>query len=111
MGWFTKSKVEKKKPKIREDLWIKCPKCNKHIFKEDWHNSHSVCSNCNFHAKLTAYERIGIILDPGTFKELNETIYPADPLEFVDGQEKQQALMSQLLPGQEKLMIGQLSLE
>lgn len=85
MGWFTKSKDEKKKPKIREDLWIKCPKCNKHIFKEDWHNSHNVCSNCNFHAKLTAYERIGITLDTGTFKELNESIYPADPLDFVDG--------------------------
>ena len=33
MGWFTKSKDEKKKPKIREDLWIKCPKCNKIVFR------------------------------------------------------------------------------
>jgi acetyl-CoA carboxylase carboxyl transferase subunit beta len=36
---------------------------------------------------LSAYERIGIILDPGTFKELFETISPADPLNFVDAKE------------------------
>lgn len=85
MGWFIKSKDGKKKPKVRQELWIKCPRCKKHIFKEDWHNSHSVCPKCNYHGRLTAYERIGITLDAGTFKELNETIYPADPLQFVDG--------------------------
>ena len=85
MGWFTKPKDDKKKTRVREDLWIQCPKCNKHIFKEDWHNSHRVCPNCNYHDKLTAYERIGITLDSGTFKEQNETIYPSDPLGFVDG--------------------------
>jgi acetyl-CoA carboxylase carboxyl transferase subunit beta len=85
MAWFTKAKVEREKPKAREDLWIKCPQCKKHIFKEDWHNSHSVCPKCAYHGKLTAYERISITLDPGTFRESNETIYPADPLEFVDG--------------------------
>ncbi len=84
MGWFSKSNDENKKPKVGKDLWIRCPKCKKHIFKEDWHNSHSVCSKCNFHGKLAAYERIGITLDTGTFKELNESIYPADPLQFVD---------------------------
>ncbi len=85
MAWFSKSKSEKNKEKVHQDLWIKCPGCNKHIFKEDWHNSHNVCPKCNYHGKLTAYERIGITLDPGTFKETNGNIYPADPLQFVDG--------------------------
>lgn len=83
MAWFTKSKSEKEK--TRQDLWIRCPRCKKHVFKEDWHNSHSVCPKCNYHGKLTAYERIGITLDADTFKELDESIYPADPLQFVDG--------------------------
>lgn len=85
MAWFSKSRAEKEKPNIREDLWVQCPKCKKHIFKQDWLNSHKVCQQCGFHDKLNAYERIGITLDPGTFKEINESITPCDPLNFVDG--------------------------
>lgn len=84
MAWFTKSKAEKERPRARQDLWIQCPRCKKHIFNEDWHNSHNVCPKCNFHDKLTAYERIGITLDAGTFNEMFESITPSDPLQFVD---------------------------
>jgi acetyl-CoA carboxylase carboxyl transferase subunit beta len=44
-----------------------------------------VCPQCGYHGKLTAYERIGLTLDSGTFKEIDDTITPADPLAFVDG--------------------------
>jgi acetyl-CoA carboxylase carboxyl transferase subunit beta len=84
MPWFTKSKSEPKKP-LREDIWIRCRSCKAHVFKEDWHNNLSVCPKCGYHGKLTAYERIGMTLDSGTFKEINESISPADPLGFVDG--------------------------
>ncbi len=83
MPWF--SGFKNREPKLNEDIWLKCPKCNKHIFKEDWNNGHKVCPKCNHHGKLTAWERIGITLDTGSFKELDHTITPADPLGFVDG--------------------------
>jgi acetyl-CoA carboxylase carboxyl transferase subunit beta len=54
------------------------------VFKEDWGKNFNVCPRCNFHGKLTAYERINVTLDSGTFKEFNQNITPADPLEFVD---------------------------
>ena len=38
---------------------------------------------CGFHGKLTAYERIGQILDIETFKEMFASITPSDPLSFV----------------------------
>jgi len=38
---------------------------------------------CGYHGKLTAYERIGQILDVDTFKEMFPKISPSDPLEFV----------------------------
>lgn len=85
MPWFTKPKTEKARKTIGEDIWIQCPKCKKHVFKEDWHNGHNVCPKCGYHGKLSAYERIGITLDPGTFREMDESITPADPLQFVDG--------------------------
>ncbi|MCK5760419.1 MAG: acetyl-CoA carboxylase carboxyltransferase subunit beta [Candidatus Delongbacteria bacterium] len=85
MAWFSKSKS--KKENKSSDIWIKCPKCENHIFKEDWFNNFNVCPKCNFHSKIPAYERIGLILDSGTFEEINISISPADPLGFVDAKE------------------------
>ncbi|MBD3421300.1 MAG: acetyl-CoA carboxylase carboxyltransferase subunit beta [Chitinivibrionales bacterium] len=83
MGWFTKT--EKKQAPAKDSVWIKCPKCTAHVFKEDWFNNLTVCPECNYHGRISAYERIGQLLDAGTFKELNSEITPADPLNFVDG--------------------------
>ncbi|MCK4981158.1 MAG: acetyl-CoA carboxylase carboxyltransferase subunit beta, partial [Candidatus Delongbacteria bacterium] len=80
-------KSKSKKENKSSDIWIKCPKCENHIFKEDWFNNLNVCPKCNFHSKIPAYERIGLILDSGTFEEINISIYPADPLGFVDAKE------------------------
>jgi len=85
MPWFIKTKSEREARKKQSDeMWIKCSKCNAHVFKQDFLNNLSVCPKCGWHGKITAYERIGITIDPDTFKELNETITPADPLAFVD---------------------------
>lgn len=85
MGWFRKTKLRKRETPPREDMWIRCGGCGAHVFKEDWHNGQGVCSKCNFHGRLTAYERIGITLDANTFRELDSDVAPADPLGFVDG--------------------------
>jgi acetyl-CoA carboxylase carboxyl transferase subunit beta len=82
--WFIKAKTEEKQPKpVKDDIWVKCESCNAHIFKEDWVNSLKVCPKCGYHGKLTAYERIGQILDVNTFKEMFTKIAPSDPLTFV----------------------------
>jgi acetyl-CoA carboxylase carboxyl transferase subunit beta len=86
MPWFIKTKTERETQKESSDeIWEICQSCKAHVFKQDYINNSHVCPKCNWHGKLTAYERIGITLDSGTFKELNETISPADPLNFVDG--------------------------
>jgi acetyl-CoA carboxylase carboxyl transferase subunit beta len=82
MAWFSTQKA--KDNRFNEDIWISCPKCKKHIFKESWLNGNKVCPTCGHHGKLTAWERIGITLDDGTFVELNSTIRPSDPLSFSD---------------------------
>jgi acetyl-CoA carboxylase carboxyl transferase subunit beta len=93
MAWFSKKDAEAAAK--REDIWIKCPSCKAHVFKEDWHNNQNVCPKCDWHGKLTAYERIGSVLDSGTFKEINETVTPSDPLGFVDGKASYRDRVSQ----------------
>ncbi len=84
MPWFIKSKNTEKHPKpVKNDIWVKCDSCNAHVFKEDWFNSLNVCPKCGFHGKLTAYERIGQILDIDSFKEMFAAITASDPLSFV----------------------------
>jgi acetyl-CoA carboxylase carboxyl transferase subunit beta len=83
MAWFTKSKKETSKKPTKEDIWIRCESCNAHVFKEDWYANFKVCPKCNYHAKLTAFERIEYTLDPDSFKEMFESITPSDPLKFV----------------------------
>jgi acetyl-CoA carboxylase carboxyl transferase subunit beta len=86
MPWFMKTKTERKpKPGLTDEMWVKCSKCGAHVFKQDFINNLSVCPKCNWHGKVTAAERIGMTLDAGTFREMFETIRPADPLLFVDG--------------------------
>lgn len=81
MAWFKHSRQKKA---ANDEIWLKCPKCKKPIFKEDWFNSHKVCPKCGHHEKLTAWERIGITLDADSFNELDSTLKPADPLNFSD---------------------------
>jgi acetyl-CoA carboxylase carboxyl transferase subunit beta len=82
--WFIKPKSKEEiKKTVKDELWIKCESCGAHIFKEDWIKSLSVCPKCNFHGKITAYERINQIIDSGTFKEMFNKISPSDPLDFV----------------------------
>ncbi len=87
MAWYTKTDTDQsqKKKSKKSDIWIKCTKCSAHIFKSEYADNLNVCPKCNYHGKLTAPERIALIVDKGSFKELFDTITPTDPLNFVDG--------------------------
>jgi acetyl-CoA carboxylase carboxyl transferase subunit beta len=85
MGWFSRS--EPRKQPLKDDIWTRCKACKAHVFKQDWHNNLRVCPKCDYHDALPAYERIGLTLDSGTFREIHASIAPADPLGFSDAKE------------------------
>lgn len=62
---------------------VKCQKCKEILYGRDWEKNLKVCPRCNFHFKLTAYERIELLVDPGSFVELDADIISVDPLNFV----------------------------
>ena len=84
MAWFRKTQQKPAPPVEKEDLWVVCSACTAHIFKEEWDNSLKVCPKCKAHERLTAQERIQMLIDPGTFREINGHITTSDPLKFVD---------------------------
>ena len=85
MGWFTNSSAAKKEPPA--DIWQVCPSCQAHVFKDEWAANMKVCPKCNFHDRLGCRERVGLLVDAGSFREFNQHIVPSDPLDFSDAKE------------------------
>ena len=84
MGWFTKKQATAAKPEPKEDIWILCPSCKAHIYRDEWEKNLKVCDRCNYHDRMTWKERADVLFDAKTFKELNAKITVSDPLKFSD---------------------------
>ena len=65
------------------NLVVKCPKCKEILIAREWEKNLKVCTRCNYHFKLTAFERIELLVDPESFVELDANIVSVDPLNFV----------------------------
>lgn len=85
MGWFTKSRIKEGPQEAKTEIWSICPSCKAHIYKEEWDANIKVCPKCSFHDKLSYKERIQLITDKGSFKEMDAGISPTDHLKFIDG--------------------------
>jgi len=83
MGWFRKSRKKQPEPE-KEELWAVCPRCAAHIFKQEWRTNLNVCPKCNYHGRINSRERLALVIDPGSFEELDAGVTTADPLTFAD---------------------------
>lgn len=91
--WFNKRKQEQKQA-LRENeiniddsigkLWSLCYNCNSQLPKKDLEHNLMVCPNCDYHFRISARERIKLVIDEGTFEEKFANIKGVDPLDFVD---------------------------
>lgn len=86
------SSTVSKKTDIPAGLLFKCPRCRQVTFVEEFQQNGKVCPNCNYHARLTARERIGITVDKGSFEEFDKDMISKNPIEFPDYDVKQQKL-------------------
>ncbi|MGI5962547.1 MAG: acetyl-CoA carboxylase, carboxyltransferase subunit beta [Lawsonibacter sp.] len=69
-----------------------CPACQGESSALEWSRNLQVCPKCGYHRSIGAYYRLSMILDPGSFQELEEKLEPADPLDFPGYPEKLEAL-------------------
>ena len=59
-----------------------CPACGAEVPRGELHKNLYVCPRCGHHHAVSAYYRLSLVLDPGTFRELDERLSSADPLAF-----------------------------
>jgi len=72
------------KKEIPQGIWIKCEGCSAALFSRELDANQKVCPKCHYHFRLTAWERIGLLADVGSFEELDAALVPADALSFTD---------------------------
>lgn len=86
MAWFKKTKEIRtdKKGKIPEGLWVKCDGCKEIVYKKEIDRNLKVCPKCNYHFRISARERLRLLVDEGSFIEVDEGLESVDPLNFKD---------------------------
>ena len=74
----------RRKKEMPQGLFMKCPGCEKMVYRKTVAERLQVCPECNYHYTLGAPERIQLLLDEGSFQELWADMTSADPLHFMD---------------------------
>ena len=72
------------KKAVPEGLWIKCEVCEAVLYRADLEKSLDVCPKCSHHSRITARERLDMMLDPEGRYEIGSEVIPIDFLKFVD---------------------------
>jgi acetyl-CoA carboxylase carboxyl transferase subunit beta len=89
MSWFEKlmpSRIstENRTRSVPEGVWIKCPKCDAQLYRNELERNLQVCPKCDHHMRIGARQRLNVFLDPDSQQELSANLEPEDPLKFRD---------------------------
>jgi len=73
------------KKNVPEGLWSKCPSCAAVLYATDLEKNANVCPKCGYHNRISARERLDLLLDPEGRFEIGVEVTPVDSLKFKDG--------------------------
>ena len=77
-----------KKKEIPDDLYKQCPFCKESLLSNDLKEHYFVCQKCFTPLKISAYRRIRMLVDQGTFKEMDISLTTKTNLDFPDYKNK-----------------------
>jgi len=83
-----KKSTSNDKEKVKS-LWKKCPSCDQIIYKKDLEENYKICPKCDYYLRMTAKERLALLLDKKqngslNFDEFDSNFCSEDPLHFTD---------------------------
>ena len=89
MAWFWKRKPAegeepRRKVQIPEALWIKCDSCKEIVYRAEVERAGRVCPKCKYPFRISARERLALLIDEGSFEERDAGLRSQDPLNFRD---------------------------
>jgi acetyl-CoA carboxylase carboxyl transferase subunit beta len=69
---------------LPDGLWVKCEGCAEILYFKELERNLHVCTKCTHHFRITARRYVEILLDPGSFIEMDAGVVSLDPLGFRD---------------------------
>lgn len=73
---------------VRKDvpgsIWVKCEDCGAILFRDKLEENLWVCDTCDFHFRIAPGDYVGLLLDKGSFSEINAGLRSVDLLKFRD---------------------------
>ena len=87
MAWFRKNKKPLKAQDRRDvptDVFDKCKGCSEILYSERLAQNLHVCPTCGYHLRIGADGYVSLLIDSGTFRELDTGLRASDPLTFTD---------------------------
>jgi acetyl-CoA carboxylase carboxyl transferase beta subunit len=85
-------KVKLEKKESPKNLYSKCPVCQQAFHVSELMQQYNVCPDCGYHMRMTAYERVNMIMDEGSFREFSKYKGGKNPLSFPGYSEKLKAV-------------------
>ena len=86
MAWFRKEKKprqpQRERLEIPADAWEKCEACGHTDIREKFIRNNNVCPTCDYHRRLRAAEYCQLLLDDGSWSEVEDSLRSGDPLGF-----------------------------
>lgn len=80
-----KSKTQNQKKNVEPgSLWTRCDNCGTILYIKHLKENQCICFACGYHLQMNSRERIKSLIDIGTWRPLDETLSPCNPLDFYD---------------------------
>ena len=87
MAWFRKDKKPLKAEDRRDlpgDVFEKCNGCGEILYREKLAQNLEVCPTCGHHFRINAEQYVALLIDEGSFEEIDAGLRSGDPLSFTD---------------------------
>jgi acetyl-CoA carboxylase carboxyl transferase subunit beta len=70
---------------VPDGVWVRCEGCKHTLYMGNLERELMVCPQCGWHHDLSAPERLAMLVDEGSFVEIDRGLRSADPLQFSSG--------------------------
>ncbi|MFP4244385.1 MAG: acetyl-CoA carboxylase, carboxyltransferase subunit beta, partial [Ectothiorhodospira sp.] len=92
---------------VPEGLWTKCGHCNAVLYRPELDRNLEVCPKCGDHMRLSARQRLELLLDEEGRREIGESVQPVDRLRFRDSKKyKDRLAQAQKSTGEREALLA-----